>query len=58
MWASDSRKENSLAFFGQRRKHQQENFVSACQNAEQMLQQKSKQFIQHWQSRTEEKKLS
>lgn len=35
-----------------------ERFVGACQNSEQMLHQKCKQFTQHWQSRTEEKELS
>lgn len=35
-----------------------EHFVGACQNAEQMLQQESKQFTQHWQSRAEGKELS
>lgn len=34
-----------------------DHLVGACQNAQQMLHQKSKQFTQHWQSRTEGKLL-
>lgn len=58
MWASDSMQEKSIAFVGQKSfRNNWEHFVGACQNAEQILHQKSKQFTEHWQTRAEEGSL-
>lgn len=52
------KKKKSIPFAGQKSiGNNWEHFVGACQNAEQMLHQKSKQFTEHWQTRTEEGSL-
>lgn len=50
--------EKSIALVGQKSfRNNWEHFVGACQNAEQILHQKSKQFTEHWQTRAEEGSL-